>query len=41
VVIGPVARAAALGVAAQTLVRSLATISRGGESGGGREERAR
>jgi hypothetical protein len=41
VVIGPVARAAALGVAAQTLVRSLATISRGGESGDRREERVR
>jgi hypothetical protein len=30
VVVGPVAKAAAMGVAAQTLVRSLATIGRGG-----------
>jgi hypothetical protein len=30
VVVGPVARLAAMGVAAQTLLRSLTTISRGG-----------
>ncbi|MGI8422639.1 MAG: hypothetical protein ACR2NO_00735 [Chloroflexota bacterium] len=30
VVVGPLAKAAAMGVAAQTLVRSLTTISRGG-----------
>ena len=30
VIIGPVAKAAALGVAAQTMVRSLGTIGRGG-----------
>lgn len=32
VVVGPVAKLAAMGVAAQTLVRSLTTISRGGRS---------
>ncbi|MGH2352372.1 MAG: hypothetical protein ACRDI2_03865 [Chloroflexota bacterium] len=31
VIIGPVARLAAIGAAAQTLVRSLLTISRGGQ----------
>jgi len=34
VVIGPVARAAALAVAAQTLARSLTTVSRGGQRTG-------
>ncbi len=39
VVIGPLAKAAAMGVAAQTLVRSLGTISRGGKRrAGGRSE---
>ena len=32
VVVGPLAKAAALGVSAQTLVRSLTTISRGGRA---------
>ena len=36
VVVGPLARIAAMGVAAQTLVRSLTTIPRGGTRGGRR-----